>query len=260
MRLILPMLIALLVAACSTQSVLDRVSSAEDRQLSQRLIADVQKDDGADFAALLAPELRPIIAAQWPAIHAALPQGPARLVDAGFNYVTSTGGPGVRYASLAYEVDQGVRHALVRIAVQRADKAIVTAFYVKPIPNTVESLTEFGLTGKSPAHYAVLLLAIAAFCVIVLALVLIVRTRGVRRKWLWFLGSLFGFGQVAIDWSTGAIAFNPLYFQLLGAFAIKPSGISDWQIGFGLPVVAILFLILRPRLRARAEDPAQVFS
>jgi len=258
--LVLALLVSLLLAACSMQDMLDKVSSPEDRQLSQRLIADVQNDRGADFASLLAPELRPILAPQWPAVRAAMPQGPARLVDANFTVINPIGGQSVRNAALAYEVDQGARHALVRVAVQRTDQPVVTAFYVKPIPRTVESLTGFTLTGKSPAHYAVLLLAVASFSTIVAALVLIVRTKGVRRKWLWFIGSLLGIGQVGIDWSTGQIFFNPLYVQLLGAFALKPGGIADWTVGFGVPVVAILFLIRRRRLRRQEPDPVEAMA
>jgi len=261
MRLILAVLTLLMLGACSSQGLLNKVSSAEDRQLSERLIADVQNDRGADFARLIAPELRPVLAPQWPAMRAVTPQGPARLVDASFSdFKPLGGGQGVHHASLTYAVDQGTRHVLIQIAVQKTDQAVVTGFFVKPIPDTVEHLTAFGLTGKSPVHYAILALAVAAFTVIVVALVLIVRTRGVRRKWLWFLGSLFGFGQIGIDWSTGDMFFNPLYLQLLGAFAIRPSGIADWMVGFGVPVVAILFLIRRPHLVRGQEEQASVFS
>jgi len=261
MRLILAMLIALMVGGCSEQDELSKLSSPEDRQLCERLIADLQNGRGADFSRWIAPELRPVLAPQWPAMHALMPPGPARLVDAEFNYTKPSGGPGVRNASLAYEVDQGARHVLVRIMVQRTSQTAVTSFYVSAIADTVENLTGFGLTGKSAAHYAMLLFTIAAFTLIIVTLVLIVRTPGVRRKWLWFLGSLLGIGQIAIDWRTGEMGFNPLSVQVLGAFVLKPGAIADWQIGFGVPVVAIIFLIRRRRLRNTQEpDPASVFS
>jgi len=248
--------------ACSTQDILDKVASPQDRQLAERLIADVQNNRSADFASLIAPELRPVLAPQWPAIRAMTPQGRARLVDARFNdFKPFDGGQSVHNAFLAYELDEGTHHALVRITLQRTNQAVVTSFYVNPMAKTVEDATQFGLSGKSPLHYAMLLLSIAAFVVIVAALVLIVRTRGIRRKWLWFLGSLFGICQIGSDWSTGALFFNPLYLQLLGGFAVRPGGIADWQVGFGLPVVAILFLIRRPYLmRAREKDQRAVFS
>jgi len=96
MRLILAVLTLLMLGACSSQGLLNKVSSAEDRQLSERLIADVQNDRGADFARLIAPELRPVLAPQWPAMRA-VTEGRLKAGDVVvIRYEGPRGGPGMR--------------------------------------------------------------------------------------------------------------------------------------------------------------------
>jgi hypothetical protein len=100
----------------------------------------------------------------------------------------------------------------------------------------------------------VLALALASVGTIVTSLVMLALSKGVRRRWLWVVGCLFGYGQIAVDWSSGALSFTPLNVQLLGAFVMKTGEISPWRVGFGVPVFAIIFLIRRQRLMARGRD------
>lgn len=112
----------------------------------------------------------------------------------------------------------------------------------------------FTLIGKSPAHYIVLIGAGLSFLLCVgTALV-----AGLRRRWLWMLGSLFGIGQVTLNWTTGAFFVQPIYFVLLGAGVLKgPVPTDPWMIMLGLPIPALLFWGLgkwRPKApKAKAE-------
>jgi hypothetical protein len=250
----------LLLAGCG-QQIVDNIVPPAQRQFSEKLIADLQAGrDGAVLQAL-APELRGQLAPQLPRMRSFLPQGAPRLIDTRVDVVHMADGSTVRHAYLAYEIDRDARHALVRIGLQQTSATIVTDLYVNRLDGTVEQATSFSLRGKSAVHYLILLLAILSFAIIVAAIVLIARTRGLRRKWLWIVGSLLGIGQVAIDWNSGAISVQPFYLQLLGAFAIRPGALATWQVGFGIPVVAILFLIRRARARRQeAKTLPEVFS
>jgi len=100
----------------------------------------------------------------------------------------------------------------------------------------------FTLENKSPLHFGVLAAAI-------LAPLLCLGTFGValwRRRWGWMIGSLFGFGQLALNWSTGAWMFQVANVALLGAGFFKGPGPFDaWVLTVSLPIPAILFWILR---------------
>ena len=177
-------------------------------------------------------------------VHA--PAGQPRLVDAAFNIEKVVGQPTVRNSYVAYAVDDVSKHAVIRVGIrQQGLVREVTDLYVTPLNAPVETLTAFSLSGKSALHYLFLALGLASFSTIVVALTLIARTKGLKRKWLWIVGALIGAGSFAIDWSTGAASVKPFSVQLLGAFAVQPGGLAAWQVGFGIPVVAVIFLMRR---------------
>lgn len=121
----------------------------------------------------------------------------------------------------------------------------------------------FTFAGKGPAHYIVLIGAGLSFVLCVGTAVV----AGLRRRWFWMLGSLFGVCQVTLNWTTGAFFFQPLYFVLLGAGFLKGMGPADpWLISLGLPVPALLFWGLgkwrkkTPKTKAKADRPEPDFG
>jgi hypothetical protein len=133
----------------------------------------------------------------------------------------------------------------------------VSPVLLKAHEESIEA-ARFTLTGKAPTHYAVLGAALLAF----LACLVTAVVAGVRRRWLWMIGCLFGFGKVAVDWATGAVFVQPLYVALLGATALKGLGPTDpWVISASIPLPAILFWALgkwrkkTPKTKARVAEP-----
>lgn len=258
----------LALAGCSARDLLDKMSSPEDRGLAQKAIADLQggPGDDADLASHLQPELRGRLAGALPPMRAAMPRGPGsqiRLVDASFtSFVSFTNhGQTTRVGNLAYEVDGGGKSALVRMQIVRqgGGDGQIGAFYVNSLKAPVDQLAGFSLAGKSAVQYAVLALAALSLLLIIVSEVVLVCTKRIPLKWLWFIGCLLGYGQVSVDWNSGALGFQPLYIQLLGAFALKAGFLAPWRVGFAIPVVSIIFLILRRRLQKplpkQAEQP-----
>jgi hypothetical protein len=114
------------------------------------------------------------------------------------------------------------------------------------------------LEGKGAINY----LWIAAMAIAVgsslAAFVLILRTRALRLKWLWAIGSLLGFVNFRLDWTTGQWDIWPLSFTLFGASALRSGMLAPWVMSFAIPIVAIVFLALRARGRLpirHAIDP-----
>ena len=246
----------LLVTACSPRSVIEKLSSPEDRKLSQDVVASLQAGDIQAVVALMPPAMRAQAAVQLPKAAAATPSGSgqsAELVDAGFQAI-AVGGQTTRTSYLVYEVVGGPRRALVETRIERrAAQAFVIGINVVPIAKPLREIQRFGFVGKSPAQYAFLLLGAASLVTCLTSLVLLMRTPGVRRKWLWAIGCAVGFCMFTIDWSTGAITFNLLMFELLGFGVAKIGVLSSWRVSFGLPIVAVLFLFKRQTLRGSAS-------
>lgn len=246
MRHILLIAMIILLGGCSRVDMLEKVSTPADRELVGRPITDIRNGRNEAVSKHLAPELRGQILTVLPEMRRLLPSGEPRLVDAGFNVENVVGQPTVRNSYLAYAVDDPNKHAVIRFGIrQRGSVGEVTDLYVTPLDASIETLTAFSLSGKSALHYLFLALGFASFSTIAVALTLIVKTKGLKRKWLWIVGALIGAGSFAIDWSTGATSVNPFSVQLLGAFAIQPGGLAAWQVGFAIPVVAAAFLVRR---------------
>ena len=97
-----------------------------------------------------------------------------------------------------------------------------------------------------------MLWAIGALLITLYALVLCVKTKPLKRKWLWILFILVGFGQFVINWSTGEFQIAPLALQLFSASALA-SPYGPWIIAVSLPIGAALFIDRRRKLLARTE-------
>ena len=247
------LLLILLLTACSQKALLDKIAPADDRQLSARVIADLQGGPGgdSDLAALVNPQIRDKLGPELPKMRAAMPTGTGRLVDASVREFDSFNGHRTRQSFLAYEVD-GAKNAraLVRIWITRENGAPrVDSLYINTLNAPVEQLTSFSLSGKSPIQYLILALALSSVVTIVVSEIVLFRTKWIRLKWLWAVACLLGYGQVFVDWSSGEVGFTPINITLFGAFAVKSGMLSPWHVGFALPVASILFLVLRRRLQ-----------
>lgn len=250
----------LLVVACSQQELLETITSAEDRALSLEIIKAVQAGDSAKIGEIAKPdiakELAPVVSQMRKLLPPAASSEP-RLVDAKTGIISSASGGTTRHSYLAYALDEGKQHAVVRLAFERAGGEVwMTGLHVSPLPKPVEELTAFSLSGKSFGHYFMLALAALSMAVIVTSLVVLYRARIVRRKWLWAIGCVLGIGKFAMNWSTGAVSFSPLAVQVLGVGVVKAGGLMPWEISVGIPVVAYIFLLSQVRARAVAGEGA----
>jgi hypothetical protein len=66
-----------------------------------------------------------------------------------------------------------------------------------------------------------------------------------RRKWLWIIFILIGFGKLSLNWTTGQILFNPLsfYVQLFSVAVIKHGPYAPWIFSISIPLGAIIFFL-----------------
>jgi hypothetical protein len=154
-----------------------------------------------------------------------------------------------------FEYDFCGKWLLANVAVRdRQGIKTVVGFNVNPMTRSLESQNRFTLTGKTTAQYTVLLAAIAAALVTLCSLIICAKAKLPKRKWVWVLFILVGFGKVAVNWTSGEWGIAPLSVQLFSASAFAPF-YGPWTIAASLPIGAIAFLIYwRSRLVAKTES------
>lgn len=247
----------LLLAACSQQEMLQKFSTPEDQAVARAYIDDLRGG-----------RLDPIEAAadasiQGPNLHQTLLRM-AEMFPAGEPVaVTLVGASRVHMSSFSdntdkttvnstFEYDFGGKWVLVNVVVQdKGGTKTITGFHVQPQALSLEQQNRFTLSGKSAYHYAVLAGAVAAAALSLYALVLCIRTPLRRRKWLWILFIVLGFGKVSVNWATGQWGVMPLAVQLFSASAMAQF-YGPWIVSFSLPIGAVLFLIRRRDLAREA--------
>jgi len=163
-------------------------------------------------------------------------------------------GPEVSTTNIAFEYQFQQKRLLINVATQKK-KGITTivGFNVNPITDTMVNLNRFTLSGKSPVHYTVLALAVIIPLFTLFTLIVCIRTKIEKRKWLWVIFVLSGLAIFSIDWTTGQWSFNPLYVQFLGASAFAPM-YGSWKVGISLPLGAIVFLLKRKRMPKQQDN------
>ena len=120
----------------------------------------------------------------------------------------------------------------------------VTSFYFQVTDKSLKEVYRFTLRGKQVKHYLILLLAIINPLISIFTLIVCIRTPKMKRKVLWCILILLGIMILKINWTTGELSLNPLYFSLLSA-GVTTSPYSPWIISISLPIGVIAFWIKR---------------
>jgi hypothetical protein len=151
--------------------------------------------------------------------------------------------------NLTYQLEFKDRWLLATVIVDDiSGKQQVVGFHVDSLPKSLEEINAFTFVDKSFRHYIILLLAIGTPIFIIYTIVLCARTK-VRRKWLWIIFILIGFGKLSFNWTSGQMKFLPLAFQLFSAAAFKGGLYAPWVISVSLPLGALLFIKKRRKIR-----------
>jgi hypothetical protein len=161
--------------------------------------------------------------------------------------------PDLYKINLSFEYQFPSKWLLINVATQKkGGVSTIIGFNVYPISDSLENINRFTLTGKNPLQYVTLAFAILIPLFIFYVLVLCIRTKMTKRKWLWIIFILFGIGRLTVNWTTGQWQIAPLYFSLLGSGAFAPP-YGAWLISTSLPLGAFMFLFRRKKFIASVE-------
>jgi hypothetical protein len=251
------LLVSLLLSGCDQTSMMDKMIPPEDEATAKNYISLLRDNKFELIEKDLDPSLKAANIRQTLAGMAALipAQQPLSVKVVGLHVSHfSSNGKSSTNTNITFEYQFPGQWLLANVATQKKDGGLlIVGFNVTPIPDSLENHNKFTLTGKSPAHYPILAMAILIPLFIVYVLVLCFRTKMEKRKWLWMLFIALGVGQFAVNWTTGQLDLNLLNIQLLGVSAFSPL-YGAWTVSVSLPLGAIVYLFWRRRL-AVAPSP-----
>ena len=249
------LLIGLVLAGCDQKALLQKFVPKEDDTLARRFLELVRAEDYKKAEEMLDPSLQGEAASTGlRELHGVLAQGePVSWEPIGCNVSTMASPAGTtRTTNLSYQIHFPTAWVSGGVTiVRRGDAVSILAARFQPTPDSLEVINRLSLQGKSAVHYAVLAACIA-IPLFILCSMLICIVSPVQRKWLWILFILLGVCQFRLNWTTGAFDLQPFSFLVLGASAFRPSPYAPWIFGCAFPLGAVLYLVLRRDLIARA--------
>ena len=164
-------------------------------------------------------------------------------------------GPEFSRTNITLEYEFPSSWLLVDITTQKkGDVSTIVEFHVNPISDSLENLNKFSLIGKGITQDGILAMAIFATLFSLYVFVLCLRTKNVKKKWLWIIFILVGVGKLAVNWTTGHWDFQTVAFQVPCGSAAAPL-YGPWTVAVSLPLGAIVFL-LRHRNDTESQSSA----
>lgn len=226
--------------------MIERLSTPAERQRAGQIAVAVQRGDAVAIWSHGPPQLKQNLPLETIAkMKSVAPTEPPRLIDVRSQW-QRVDGVTTEWKLFTYETGSANRWAVIQVGlVSQGEKTALDSVFIQPLDRAPTSVNALTLQGLDNRHYAWLIAMTLAVVTSLAALVLVIRTRGLRLKWLWAVGVLFSFVTFSLDWATGAWAIQPISFLLLGAAGMQAGPLAPWIMSFALPLPAIAFLILK---------------
>jgi hypothetical protein len=138
---------------------------------------------------------------------------------------------------------------------KKGSSFVLIGFDVQSSNESLKNRTQFEFWGQDVKHYVVLSIAMILLLLNIYALALCINTEMPKRKWLWIIFILVGFGTVEFNWLDGSLYYFGSYdgqkFNII-SFKFPVVGFSQvlYQslvITMTVPVGAIVFLLRRKK-------------
>jgi hypothetical protein len=247
LRKILILALSLAIAGCSKQQLLQKFTTPQEQAAAQGYIDLL----GHQQYEAIEKAMDPSIAG--PSIHQTLEAMAELIPNSKPISIMLIGAQRFKTAdystiNLSFEYQYPAKWLVTNIAFkQQGNVRTIVGFHVYPQQTSLEERYKFRLAGKSALQYTVLALAILVPLFVVFTLVVCIQTKLRKRKWLWVLFILLGFGRLAVNWTTGEWSLGLLSFQLFGASAAADL-YGPWFVAVSAPIGAIVFLLKKRAL------------
>lgn len=250
----------LILAGCTASQWNDRLSTPQDRALAVKAIESLRSGNIDALKGQMDPELFSQTLANSEKIKKVFaPNGQPQLVTVSSNTISSAGNSETMKA-LNYEMGSGRQWTFFQIILRESGHAAsIVGWHATPVDSRPTAAGDFSFGGKGAINYVWIVAMLAVTLTSLIALVLAIRSKGLRRRWLWIVGSIVGLGQFSLNWTTGAWGIRPIAFSIFGSAFMKASPFDPWILSFSLPIVAVVFLFLRSRLLASDDRETAAF-
>ncbi|WP_157725127.1 hypothetical protein [Vogesella sp. LIG4] len=242
MYLLAILLATLALVGCDQQAIFDKFIPQGEAEFSKNYLALFPAQDFNAIEAKIDPALKDVsLREKLKAIADSFPAGkPKDIKVVGVHTFTHNNSSQL---NLSFQYEYPTKWLLANVTLEKTgDVIVVKGVNVEPLVDSLENINRFSFDGKGIAHYIILISAMAIPIFILISLVLCIRTPIPKRKWLWVIFVLCGFFQFSLNWTTGVLNINPLFFQLLGAGFFKPYPFGAVVISVSLPIGALIFL------------------
>lgn len=168
----------------------------------------------------------------------------------GYNAHTFNREP-TRY-NLTYQYGYGNKWILVNVAFRslaNGKNEIFGLNVYNPMSKSLQDTHRFTFTDKTAIHYLFFVCCIVVPFFILGTLIVCIRTKLKKRKWLWIIFILVGLVSFSINWTTGQWGVRALNIQLFGSGAAAASIYAPWILSFSIPLGAILFWFRRNKIK-----------
>ena len=252
MRFFLVSVFFFCLAGCSQRGWIDRLASPDEQRLALETAQELRDGNLEKLTKKAEPGFRAVLPKAIDKVRPAVApaKGPMSIQDV---VVLTQGESAVK--SFTFESGSGSNWALTEVVLRGPPGALQLAgFRVLPTTSQPSRLNDFSISRRGLLGYLWLFAMGVCAALCISAVILIWRRPWLKRRWLWTLGSLLGFGGLALNWSTGAWTILLVNVSLLCATASKAGPYLPWNLAFGVPVVAIIVIIRWLTQAGRASE------
>ena len=155
----------------------------------------------------------------------------------------------------SYEVQRANDFVLVEVAVTdgTAQTSGLTWFWIRDLDSAITGTNDFDSVPLTATRIIFLIAVVINVLFIVVTAVFVIADSAQPRRWLWTLFTLAGMWGLTLNWTTGAILPNFIYwdsgnlsvslikFKLFGAGIVRSSYMTAWILEIGLPLGALIY-------------------
>lgn len=261
-RWIVTLLWVLLLSGCGVPRSTDQFFGTPEAQFAQSAVRQLASGDVAAVEALLDDRIRqPQVGDEIRRVAAMLPTTePTHVEPVDWRFFQqaslSEGGPSTRTTRVAIEYTfasgpstaPAARWVVATVTLSGEAGAFrLLGLHVEPLSAPLSELNALSLKGKGALHCVFAALAIASAALCVFAFIRCLRTKGLKRKWLWCLLTLVGVCSISLSWEQGSVSVQLLYLGFFGAGLSRVGWLGPWTMSIMIPIGAIIFLV-RERL------------
>lgn len=254
---IISIILTLFISSCSLEELSEKLIPEEESSFAEDYLSKLRSRDYAYVKSMLSPEIEAQVTDELlEEMTGYFREGEPLSVKIIGSQVNVFNGQWQGNFTFEYQFESGWN--LANAALKKTDGGYqVVGLNVYQTEASQEELNAFGLSSKSGLQYFVLCLAVLVPLFILFTLIVCVRTPIDRKKWLWVIFILLGFGAIQTNWASGAYAFQLLSVRLFGASATATGIAAPWVISASFPLGAIVFWIRRKSLIERANKSRQ---